>query len=256
MEPNRPLPIRIPYPDTPELHLRIILGGCTLTLAPGFGNAWVTGSYFDPKDLAPLEVARMGNHTQITVGDVLRDLIQPRFRSRLHLSFGRRRPFSLSIVTGDIDTHFELGCLPLSALEINGGNGRQEINFSCSNPQAMQAMKFTASAGSIHIQNIANANAAEVRVGGDVDRCQLDFGGELRRNTEVQIGMSVSNVALTIPAETAARINSRRLLGRCPAASFVYRENAYWNQPAGNQQTPLLSIRSVTALGALSVQSV
>jgi hypothetical protein len=254
MNKNHPVPIRIPYPAAPELHLRIILGGCTLTVAPGFGNAWVTGSYFDPRDLAPLEVARIGNRTQITVGDVFRDLIQPRFRSRLHLSFGRRRPFSLTIATGDVDTHFELGCLPLSDLEINGGAGRQEINFSCSNPQAMRSMRFTASAGSIRIQNIANANAAEVRVGGDYERCQLDFGGELRRNVDVQIGMSVSNVALTIPAQTAARINSRRLLGS-PAENFVYRENAYWNHPTWNQPEPLLSIRPMAPQGALSVQA-
>ena len=250
-----PSHIYIPYPATPELNLKITTGVCSLTLSPGFGNNWITGKYSDPKELAPLDISQAGKTTHIVVGDLLRDWVPEKHRPHLHLSFGKWRAFSLTISTGDIDNHFDFGCLPLSALEINCGAGHQVINFSYANPQLMNKMMLNTDAGSVLIQNIANANAAEVRMKGDATNCRLDFGGELKRNTFIHIGMVNCNVAVSIPMSTAAKITSPFLPDSHQMADFICQGKAYYNGAAYNHQEPLLRIHQAAAMGSFRIQT-
>ncbi len=40
--------ISVPYPDAPEVHLRLAVGACKFKMHPGDGAALVVGSYRDP----------------------------------------------------------------------------------------------------------------------------------------------------------------------------------------------------------------
>ena len=124
------------------------------------------------------------------------------------LSFGRLKPFSLSIAAGDICDHLYFGGLPLSSLDIQYGIGNQIIDFSSPNPQVMRRMKVTADTGLIQIENIANTNAAKIRLGGDFTRHRPNFGFELIRSTILHIDMAVSRVDVFIPPGTAVKITS------------------------------------------------
>lgn len=250
-----PSEIHIPYPKTSDLHLKINAGLCSLNLMPGFGNVWMTGKYVDPDALAPLGIFTSGKTTYIQLGDIYRDCIQPKDRSQLFLSLGRVRPFALFLTTGDIDHQFDFGCLPLSGLEINGGRGDLVINFSGANPQLMRKMKVSSDGGSIQVMNLANANAAEIRIGGKAASCQLDLSGALQRSTYLHLGMTISNVVMTIPASTAAKITTTHPSGPCQMPGFVYRDHAYWNCPTWDHQQPLLHIRRSIGPGCLRVQS-
>lgn len=250
-----PTPIRIPYPKSPVLQLKINAGPCSLALAPGFGNTWISGRYWDPRDLAPLTIRENRGTVLMTIGDTLRSLIQRRFHPTLQLSFGRMRPFALSIVTGDQDNQIDFGFLPLTSLEIQTGAGQQVINFSGANPQQMRMLRIATEAGSVQIQNIANANSSQVSLRGDANHCQLDFSGGLQQNTDVFINMDITSVAVALPSNTAVKISSDAVCNGSQMADFVYRENTYWNKNAVNQQGPLLQIHHAAALGSICVRS-
>lgn len=95
--------------------------------------------------------------------------------------------------------------LPLTSLEIRYGSGDQNIDFSYPNPQEMQRLKVTADSGTVVIENLAHANAAEIRLNGDA----------------------------TSPPHGSA------------AQDFIHAEKAFWNKAAREQQEALLTIHCI-----------
>ena len=46
-------PIKVAYPNTEDLHLRIALAACHFKAEPGEGEAWITGTCYDPTGKRP-----------------------------------------------------------------------------------------------------------------------------------------------------------------------------------------------------------
>jgi hypothetical protein len=173
----------------------------------------------------------------------------------MKLSFGRLKPFSLSIAAGDIVDHLNFGGLPLSSLDIQYGASNQIIDFSYPSPQVMKRMKVRADTGSIQIENLANANAAEIRLKGDSTSLRLNFGCELKRSTILHIGMAVSRVEVSIPSSTAIKISSVNPPISSDMDDFSYVDKAFLNSPARDHQEPMLYINNA-ASNSLHIQSV
>lgn len=248
--------IKIPYPNAGDLHLKINAKVCALVISTGIGNVWVTGKYNDPKNTEPLNVYQKGNVASIVVGDAFSYRVPPSYIPKLSLSLGTRKPFSLTITAGDVDNHFDFGCIPLSSLEIRCGASHQAIQFSYPNPQPMSQMKIAADASSIEIKDIANANAAEFRMDGDFSKCHLDFGGELKRNTSVHLAMGTSKIEVVVPTCTATKIISAHQPAIYKSTDFLYQDGAYWNSPARDHPDPLLSIYDAASIGSFHLKSV
>lgn len=256
MDPGELTYIKIPYPNAGDLHFKIIAPISTLVISPGIGNVWATGKYHDPKEVLPLSIKQSGNVAEIIAQGAFAYRTPPKFLPRLTLSFGRSKPFSLSIAAGDITDHLNLGGLPLSALDIQYGISSQIIDFSYPNPQAMSRMKVTADTGPIQIENLANANAAEIWLAGDSTCYRLNFGCELKRSTILHIGTAIARVEVLIPAGTAVKITSANPPIHSRRDEFSYADKAFWNSPARAHREPLLSIINAASDGALHIESI
>jgi len=248
--------IKIPYPKGKKLHFKLIAPISSLTISPGIGNAWATGRFHDPKFVSPLVIKQSENVAEIIASGAFAYRTPPKFLPDMKLSFGRSKPFSLFIAAGDIPDHFDFGGLPLSSLEIQYGLGNQSINFSYPNPQAMQEMKITADTGPVQIENLANANASKIRLRGNSTIYQLNFGREIMQSTILRIGMAVSKVEAFIPSGTAIKIISSIPPISSPTNGFSYTNKAFWNEPARDQQEPLLSIHNAASGGTLQIRSI
>lgn len=127
------------------------------------------------------------------------------------------------------------------------GGGDQTIDFSYPNPQVMGKMRVTADAGLVQLENLTNANATEIWLKGDFVRYQVHFGGELKENSVLRVGIGVTRVDISLPASAALKITS----GYAPVSGnpedFTFANKAYWNQPARDHQEPLLHIMAPTA---------
>src|SRR4030065_151534 len=106
--------IKILYPNTKDLHFKIHAPISSLVISPGIGNAWVTGRFRDPKEVIPLCVKQSGNIAEIIAVGAFAYKTPPEFLPHMTLSFGRSKPFSLSVAAGDIADHLNFGGLPLS----------------------------------------------------------------------------------------------------------------------------------------------
>jgi hypothetical protein len=246
--------IKIPYPHAKDLHLKIIVPTCSLVITPGIGNAWVTGKYNDPKDVAALNIKQTENAAEVIAVGAFAYKTPRKYLPDMALSFGRLHPFALSISAGEMNDKLNLGGIPLSSLEIQYGAGSQIIDFSYPNPQVMNRMKIEADSAQVQIEGMVNANAVEIHLNGDSTGYRLNFGGELKRNTNLHVGMGVSSVAFIIPSSTAVKIKS----GSPPTSSrvddFSYIDKTWLNIPAQAQQEPLLYIHNTASYGSLRIK--
>ncbi len=249
--------IKVPYPHAQDLSLKIVAPVCSLVISPGIGNAWVTGKYYDPKFVAPLHIKKTEKAAEIVAVGAFVYRTPPKFIPQMKLSFGRGKPFSLTLEAGDFCGRLDFGGLPLSALDIRFGGSSQAIDFSYPNTEVMRRLKIRADVGPIHIENLAHANAEKVRLNGDSTSFQVHFGSELKRSVVLHIGATVSRVEICIPANTAVKITgSNHPPLRPDAGEFSYADKTYWNNLAKDQQEPLLQIHNAASDNVLSIQTI
>jgi hypothetical protein len=174
--------ISVAYPEAPDLQLRITVGACRLTVAPGDGEEWVSGSYQAPSGALPVKVQQEGGNLRITqeyrlagIGGVLSRV------PRLDLKLGKANPYGLSLETGATESTSDLGGLPVTRMVVKQGAGKIYFDFSAPNPQSMSLLDLDAGAVNLEMRNLANANFAEMRVDGGAAAYKFDFGGNLQR---------------------------------------------------------------------------
>jgi len=250
----QPTEINVRYPDAKDLHLRIQVGACRLTVRPGDGEAWVTGTYADPTEVLPARVLEEGGTVTITQS---RNELWGRFDGppRFDLALGRARAYAVTIESGASESRFDFGGLPITRLTLKQGAGKYDIDFSAPNPQAMRMLEIGAGAVALTVGNLANANAPEIRVDGGAAGYKLDFGGALQVDTHARISTGLSGVEITVPESTPVRISVEAVLGGVDVGDgLMKKEGAYWNQAALAGGAPLLTIHATVALGGLKLR--
>ena len=251
-------PINAAYPAADDLHLRVALGACRFRARPGEGDAWVAGTYHDPTDRRPLRLLEEGSSVTITEEEPSFEQIPAVFGGmpRYELELGRQRPFALTIETGASEFDLDLGGIPLSRLMVRQGAGKFELGFLVPNPEPMQLLDVSSGAAGIALKNLANVNFSEMRLSGGAAGYELDFGGTLSRDAQVNIETGMSGVEVSVPASTAARVVAEITLGSVDVGDgFTKREGAFFTEGALDGGAPVLTIRAGVRLGSLRLQA-
>ena len=136
------------------------------------------------------------------------------------------------------------------------GAGKFEVNFSEPNPHPMEVLEASSGAAGIELENLANANFAEMRLSGGAAGYELDFGGVLSQESRVNVETGLSEVEISVPASTAARIVVETTLGSVGVGDgFTKREWAFLTEGAVSGDVPLLEIRAGVRLGSLQLRA-
>lgn len=249
--------INVDYPEGGSPYLRVSVGACRLRGTPGEGKPWVSGTYHDPTHGLPAEIVQEGDSLRIAQKQRWSEILGwlsgiPEF----DLAFGTARPYRMLLESGASELDLDLGGVPLDGLEVKHGAGKIGINFSEPNPQEMSMLSLGTGAGSMVVNNIANANSAEMALEGGAASYVLDFGGKLQRSGHVRITTGVSSITVTIPATTAARLYSDSVLGSFNAdEGFVKKDGGYSTAAALEGAQPMLTIHLSMALGSLTLRT-
>ena len=251
-------PIDIPYPEAGDHHLKITVGACRLTVAPGSGPKWVSGTYEDVANRMPLKIDSDGGTVKITQdyrGGEWWGLVSGS-PPRLDMTLGTDKPYLLTLEVGASESQFDLGGLPVTRLLIKQGAGRASFDFSAPNPQPMSLLDLDAGAVGLDMKNLANANFAEMSVDGGAASYKFDFGGALRRDAHVKITTGMASVEIQVPAATAAKVTAEAVLGGLNIGDgFTKTEGAFWTQAALAGQSPVLTIHTNVTMGALHLRA-
>lgn len=254
---TEPMPIDVEFPDEPVLHLRISVGACRLRITPGGeGAKWVTGTYEDPTGSMPYKITREGGTVRIAQKQGLGTLKSPFSGApTMNLSLGKGKAYTLIIESGASESAIDLGGLPITLLAIKKGAGKADFDFSEPNPGEMDMVDIDAGAVSLSLRNLANANFASMSLDGGAASYELDFGGELKRDSDVKINAGVSTVKVSVPASTPAKITPGSVLGSLDIGDgLTKKEGAFWTEAAMAGKTPVLNIVTSVALGTLMLK--
>lgn len=251
-------PINVTYPEAEDLNLRIALGACRFEARPTEGDAWVTGTCYDPTDRRPPRILEEGEGLTITEVEPSFERLPAVFGGvpRYELRFGKQRPFALTIETGASEFDLDLGGVPLRGLTVRQGAGKFELDFSAPNPHPMELLEVSSGAAGIELENLANAGFSEMRLSGGAAGYELDFGGVLSRDARVSIETGLSGAKISVPASTATRIVAETTLGSVDVGDgFTKREGAFLTDAALREGRPVLEIRAGVRLGALQLRA-
>lgn len=251
-------PINVEYPETGDLYLRIALGACRFEGRPGEGGAWLEGEHHDPGGRRQPEITQDGGTVRISEGEYTWERMTGFLGGvpRYELSFGKERPFELTVETGASEFDLDLGGVPVSRMVVRQGAGKFELNFSEPNPELMSLLEISSGVAGIELGNLANANFDEMRLTGGAAGYELDFGGELRRDAEVKIEAGLSSVEISVPSTTPAKIITDTVLGGLDVGDgFAKREGAFWTEAGAAGGTPLLTIYAGVRLGSVQLRT-
>jgi uncharacterized protein YjbI with pentapeptide repeats len=251
-------PINVAYPAADELHLRIALGACRFEARPSEVGLWVTGTGDHPTAKRAPIIRQEGQLVTISEQEPFLERNPAIFGGVPHykLEFGKRRPFALTVETGASEFDLDLGGVPLKALTVRQGTGRFDLNFSAPNPVPMNLLEVSSGVTAMALKNLANANFSQMRLAGGAAGYGIYFGGELKRDAEVEIETGLSGVDIAVPGSTAAKIVAHTPLGTSDIGyGLVKREGAFFTEAGMAGRKPYLTIRARASQGALQIRA-
>lgn len=126
--------------------------------------------------------------------------------NKLHMVMSTRYPTRLEMDMGACDARLDLGGVPLEELNIDVGAASGEIDFSKPNKQRLREINIDAGATSLDMTMIGNANFDEMNFSGGVGSFDLDFRGEYKGDSRIDIEIGLGSADITLPAGVPVRI--------------------------------------------------
>ncbi len=122
------------------------------------------------------------------------------------LTLSRRYPVDLEMDVGASESFIDLGGIPLTRLVMDIGATSGTIDFSEPNPERLHDFDIDVGASSLEISGLANANFDRMDISSGAASCELDFRGDFRGQSELDLDVGVGSVEIIIPRGLAVRI--------------------------------------------------
>lgn len=141
-----------------------------------------------------------------------------RVTSRKHLEQSGRFEFSPDIplsFTGNLgaaDATIDLGGTTLVDVALHSAATSSSLAFSRPTQGECRRATFTVGASELDVRQLSNAGCEQISVAGGVGKVTLGFEGSWRRNSSVQVDLSMGTLTLRIPRGVGLQITAGRFL--------------------------------------------
>jgi hypothetical protein len=125
---------------------------------------------------------------------------------KTNLDFTDKIPISFDIELGAGRGNFDFTGLMVKDLNISTGASSVEIAFDKLNPSTIDNMNIETGVSKFKARNLSNANFNSLRFSGGVGTYNLDFGGTLNKEVDVNIEIGLGTLTLEIPEYIGAKI--------------------------------------------------
>ncbi|MCH8326944.1 MAG: hypothetical protein IID15_00280 [Candidatus Marinimicrobia bacterium] len=115
------------------------------------------------------------------------------------LYFTTRVPLDIQFSCGLGEAELDLGDLLISDANIENGLGATLINFSSLNKVVMRRLSVDNGLGELRASNLSNANTTRYRFSSGLGDADLDFGGELLHDIQVDANIGLGSMTFRIP---------------------------------------------------------
>jgi N-terminal domain of toast_rack, DUF2154 len=208
--PTRTENIDIPNPDGSDANLTLAFAAGELNLTPGGSSALVSGTaVYNVDELKPV-ISGGGADVRLQTGqnDVKFNGIPSfgnNFKNQWDLVLGEN-PMDLTVMAGAYKGNMELGGLSLKSLHVTDGAAQVELKFSQPNQVEMSLLHYETGASDVSLSGLANANADSIEFRSGAGNYTLDFGGDLLRDTRMDVRSGISKVTIYVPVNSNATV--------------------------------------------------
>jgi hypothetical protein len=179
-------------------------------------------------------------------------LVNNRNESEMRLQLSDAVPLDLRLQLGATRARIDAGALTLNSLRVETGAADAVLDFSSANRGRMRVLDLQLGAASFVITNLGNANVERIRVEGGVGSVDLDFGGALTRDVDVEANVALGKLALHLPTDVGLRVDIRRVLAGFQHPGLVKRGNAFYSEN-WDSASVRMRVRAETVFGAVEV---
>lgn len=251
--------IHVPELDSKEeiAEISLIFGAGELSLSPGAEKALLEGTAsYNVIDLKPV-VEIDGNQVAISNGNLEINGI-PNFSEKIENKWEFQlgsAPIDLTIKAGAYKGQYQLGKLNLTSLHITDGAADVDLDFRSPNQSIMRSLRYETGASNISLTNLVNANFETMIFQGGAGNYELDFSGELQDDAEVIIETGLSNVTITVPANTNTELKTEGGLSNINTRG-AWRTAGSRYTIEGDDDNPTLTITVEMGAGNLNLHTV
>lgn len=171
----------------------------------------------------------------------------------MQLALTRDTPLDLDIALGAVEADLELGGLTLNEVRVESGASSARVSFDEPNRTTLRVLDLHAGAASLTATGLANANAAEIRVGSGVGNVELDFGGTWTSDITTTIDVALGRVRIRVPDGVGIRVEMSKVLARFEHPGLEKQGDA-WVSSNWETATHHLILRINTAFGTVHVE--
>ncbi len=124
------------------------------------------------------------------------------------MTLSTKSPIEIDLEIGACESVFALGGIPIEELSLDVGAASAEINFSEVNPIRLNEIDINAGASSFTMLNIGNANFENFSLSGGVGSFDLDFLGEYKGTSYINIEIGLGSAELVFPRNIPIHIRT------------------------------------------------
>jgi hypothetical protein len=173
----------------------------------------------------------------------------------MRLDLSPNAPLDLALDLGAVDADLDLSRLRVGRLRVDANASQTRIRFDTANTVPMSMLEVDAGAAGVKLEQLANANARDVRVKARLGGVELDFGGQWTQDIELNIEVLLGGVTIHVPSDVGVRVDGRRFAASFVHEGFVKRGDSFYTENWSSAPRKL-SIKNETILGRLEVDRV
>lgn len=161
-------------------------------------------------------------------------------------------PLDLDLEIGAAEARLDVGGLALSRLRVETGAADARLDFSAPNKARMRRLDVQLGAAGFVIRNLGNARVREIHVEGGVGKVDLDFGGTLEDDVDVDANVAIGKLSLRLPREVGVRVELQRVIAGFEHSGLVKRGGAYYSDNWDTARVRM-RVRAETVFGAVAI---
>lgn len=172
--------------------------------------------------------------------------------SELDLGLNGAVPMALDVKLAGTESTLELGGLQLTNLVLNCAATGATINFDSPNRAKMEMLELQIAGAGAKIENLGNANAANVRIQGAAGGLDIDFGDVVMRDMTLTSEVALGGLQLTLPRDVGLLVRAKTRLGNFDGSGLKKVGDA-WYSENWNEASIKVTIESTTVIGSLEL---
>lgn len=173
-------------------------------------------------------------------------------KGELRVSLSRNVPLDLDFDLGATKAILDLGGLKIVGMRLESSASETVLDFSTPNTSRMRSLDVDVGAAGFEARNLANANAAAIRVHGGVGSVELDFGGQWSQDMVVNVDLALGKLTLHLPRDVGIRVEVEKFLASLDQQGLQKRADAYYSDNWDRAQYHL-RLRAETTFGGIEL---